>query len=295
MSVWTRKKERGSESLIRLIAWLAKMIGRPVCRVLLHPIAFYFVLTDATARKASIEFLSTLQKRKAGWWDVHRHLYHFAATLLDRVYMAAGEFHRFELRIIGREIAEEALAQGRGLLLLGSHLGSFDLMLLAQREMSAHRVSVMMRVDPRARVRRIAGIDDEAFDVIQTGRADSYVRAHEALEEGRVVAILADRVEGGAHRTASFLGRPAALPLAPHVLAARTGAPVMMFFGIYEGGNRYRIEFVEFGLSLPASSRGASLQPALDRYATLLGQYAQAWPLNWFNFYPYWLPVEDRE
>ena len=50
---------------------------------------------------------------------------------------------------------------GRGCLLLGSHLGSFDLLMLAQRSMDGRPVSVMMRVDPRARVRRIAGIDDQ--------------------------------------------------------------------------------------------------------------------------------------
>ena len=63
---------------------------------------------------------------------------------------------------------------------------------------------------------------------------------------------------------------PTALPVAPHVLAARSGAPVLMCFGLYEGGNRYRIEFVEFGPAAPAASRGAALQPVVDRYAALL-------------------------
>ena len=83
------------------------------------------------------------------------------------------------------------------------------------------------------------------------------------------------------------------MPVAPHVLAARSDAPVLMCFGLYEGGNRYRIEFVEFGPAAPAASRGAALQPVVDRYAGLLEQYARRYPLNWFNFYSYWTSGES--
>ena len=61
-----------------------------------------------------------------------------------------------------------------------------------------------------------------------------------------------------------------------------------MGFGLYEGGVRYRVEFVDFGAPAPAGSRGAALQPMVDRYAALLAGYARRYPLNWFNFYPFW-------
>jgi predicted LPLAT superfamily acyltransferase len=67
-----------------------------------------------------------------------------------------------------------------------------------------------------------------------------------------------------------------------------------MCFGLYEGDNRYRIEFVEFGPPPPPTSRGDQLQPAVDRYAAVLEQYARRYPMNWFNFYPYWTDAEQR-
>jgi predicted LPLAT superfamily acyltransferase len=60
------------------------------------------------------------------------------------------------------------------------------------------------------------------------------------------------------------------------------------------GRNRYRIDFVDFGPPPPRASRGAQLQPAVDRYAVVLEQYARRHPLNWFNFYPYWAAAESR-
>ncbi|WP_158289953.1 lipid A biosynthesis acyltransferase [Ramlibacter sp. WS9] len=293
MKRWSDKAERGSAWLIALIVWLARVAGRPLCRGLLYPIVFYFVATDATARRASAEFLATVNGRPARLRDIFAHIYSFAATLLDRVYMAAGEFDRFEVTIEGLPLVDRLTEGGRGCVLLGSHLGSFDLLMLAHRAMDGRPVSVMMQFDPRARLRRIAGIDEHALNVIALGRPESYLRAHEALERGEIVGLLADRVDGaGASLPAQFFGKRALLPVAPHVLAARAQAPVVMCFGLYEGGNRYRIEFAEFGPAAPGSARGAALQPVVDRYASLLEQYARRYPLNWFNFYPYWAASE---
>jgi predicted LPLAT superfamily acyltransferase len=287
--VWVAKAERGSTWLIRLIVWLARAVGRRFCRALLYPIVLYFVVTDPVARRGSREFLHAALGRPIRWTDVFRHLYSFAATLLDRVYMAAGEFDRFHVSVEGDALVRRALASGRGCLLLGSHLGSFDLMMLANKAFEGLPVNVMMHVDPRSRMRAIAGIDDRQARVIPLGRPDSFLRAFELLERGELVAVLADRVDdSGKSLDASFFGRPAPFPLGPHVLAARAGAPVVLGFGLYEGGADYRIEFVDFGTSAPADSRGATLQPAVDRYASLLEQVVRRHPMNWFNFYPYW-------
>lgn len=297
MTRWTARAERGSAALIHLIAWLARRAGRPLCRALLYPIVAYFMATDATARRASAEFLGAVNGRPARRCEVFAHLHHFAATLLDRVYMAAGEFDRFALEIDGLAQVDAALRQGRGCLLLGSHLGSFDLLMLAQRALDGRPVSVMMRIDPRSRLRRIAGVDDAdpGFGVIALGRPDSYLRAHEALGRGEIVAVLADRVDDGAaagsktrRLPARFFGRQTWLPTAGHVLAARSAVPVLMCFGLYQGGNRYRIEFADFGPAAAADCRGAAFQPVVDRYAARLEAAARRHPLNWFNFYPYW-------
>ncbi|MEO6032181.1 MAG: hypothetical protein ABIP61_09810 [Burkholderiaceae bacterium] len=286
--LWKSKAERGSAGLIRLIVWLARSVGRPFCRVLLYPAVLYFLITDATARRASREFLSAAQDRPASWTDVFAHLRWFATTLLDRVYMASGEFERFHVTVEGDALVRDALNAGKGCVLLGSHLGSFDLLMLANQALNNRPITVLMNHDPRARLRGLAGIDDSKLRIIALGRPDSFLRAYEVLEGGGIVAALADRTGGASHLQSDFFGQPAAFPIGPHVLAARAGAAVLMCFGLYEGGANYRIEFVEFGAAAPPASRGAALQPVVDRYASLLEQRARRTPKNWFNFYPYW-------
>lgn len=288
MQSWKAKGERGSAWLIHLIAWLARAIGRPCCRALLYPIVLYFVVTDATARRASREFLSAAYGRPGRWIDAFRHLYCFAATLLDRVYMASGDFDRFEVEVEGDALVAEALESGTGCVLLGSHLGSFDLMSLKNKVLHDRPITLLMRVDERARVRRIAGIDDDKLSIIPLGRFDSYLRAYDVLVKGGVVVALADRTENASSLRSAFFGRAAPFPVGPHALAARAGAKVLMGFGLYEGSSRYRIEIVECGPAAPTGSRGAALQPVVDRYAALLEQYARRYPMNWFNFFPFW-------
>lgn len=283
---WTDKAERGSPFLIGLIAWLARTAGRSFCRFLLYPIVLYFVVTDRMARSASFEFIKAVKGRPARISEVFNHIYCFAATLLDRVYMANNDFQHFEVTIENQHLIEDALKQDKGCVLLGSHLGSFDLMILATRSMGSCPLNILMRVAPRARLRRIAGIDDSTHNVIPLGRPNSFLLAFDMLAKGEAVATLADRVEGHSSLSTKFFGRSVNMPIAPYVLAARSGAPLLACFGLYEGNNRYRIKFIETGICLETSS--VNFQNSVDRYAQILEEQAKKYPMNWFNFYSYW-------
>lgn len=286
--IWSAKAERGSDCMIRLIVWLARSVGRRFCLILLYPIVLYFLITDPIARNASKEFLSIVRGRPASVRDVFRHLYCFATTLLDRVYMANNEFDRFAVTIENQHLVNQLLGQGKGCVILGSHLGSFDFMMLATRSMDPRPLNIMMRVDPSAKLRRIAGIDDPAIHIIPLGTPKSLLVAYDALIQGGLVATLADRAQGHSNLAVEFFGRNVMMPVSPYILAARSGAPMLACFGLYEGGNRYRIKFIEIEKTPDANSRGIALQPFARHYASMLEEQTRLYPMNWFNFYPYW-------
>src|SRR6266513_1723154 len=123
---WTTLPERGTPASLRVIAWVAVHIGRPAARLLLYPITLYFVITACSARRRSREYLKRLRGASVHWWDVFRHFHCFAATILDRVYLLRGEFDRFRVTVHGKEILHRQIESGKGTMLLGSHLGSFE-------------------------------------------------------------------------------------------------------------------------------------------------------------------------
>jgi predicted LPLAT superfamily acyltransferase len=125
---WASVPELGTPASVQALAWIAMHIGRRAARLLLYPIILYFVITAGAARRTSCEYLKRMRGGSAHWWHVFRHFYCFAATILDRVYLLRGEFTRFGVTVHGKEILQSQIESGRGSILLGSHLGSFEVL-----------------------------------------------------------------------------------------------------------------------------------------------------------------------
>src|SRR5919206_1468630 len=127
-ALWTREPERGSRFLLRLMVRITLGLGWRVGHALLYPITAYFLLSSARARAASREFLALALGRQPGLADLFRHFFTFASTILDRVFLLTGRTEGYEVRVEGLERLEARIAEGRGCLLLGSHLGSFEVL-----------------------------------------------------------------------------------------------------------------------------------------------------------------------
>ena len=110
-------------------------------------------------------------------------------------------------------------------------------------------------------------IADTVIDAGQDGPT-LVLAIQQAIEEGAIVALLVDRDQPGepAQRRA-VPGRSAALPTAPWLIAAVLGAPVVLAFGLYRGGNRYDLIFESFSegirASRPEAPRRCRAHPAL--------------------------------
>lgn len=278
---WRDRPERGSRWLKRLIIWLALHAGRSVGRVLLIPICAYFLATAPVARRASREFLTRALGRPATLADNYRHLIVFATTLLDRVFLLHGRHAELDIRVTGEAYFDAALAQGRGCLLLGSHLGSFEMLGVMGHVDRGLKVNMVMHLDDSAGLRSLlAGSAIEIpYNIIPLGEPGSMLRVRDCLERGEVVGILADRVYGEERaRPIPFLGSPARFSLSPFRLARLTRVPVVAVYGIYRGGRNYEILFTP----LPS--------PEPEPYVEALERQARDAPYNWFNFYDYWAP-----
>ena len=67
-------------------------------------------------------------------------------------------------------------------------------------------------------------------------------------------------------------------------------APVVLFFGLYRGGNRYDVRLESFGgeARVPQDCRDADLTQDVKRYVGRLEDVCRLAPDNWFNFYDFW-------
>ena len=102
-SGWSADPERSNLWLLRTMRWIAIRAGRPLARVVLHPITLYFLLANGSARRASSSYLGRVLGRPARWPDVYRHIHRFAATVLDRVYFLQERCDPFQMASTGAD------------------------------------------------------------------------------------------------------------------------------------------------------------------------------------------------
>ena len=290
---WVSMPERGTPASLGVIAWIANHVGRPLARAFLFPITIYFLVTARAARRASYEFLKRARGGSVHWWNVWRHFYYFAATILDRVYLLRGEFDRFDVTIHGKDLIERQSDHGKGCILLGSHLGSFEVLRALGVTQRGFSLKVLMNTVHNQNISRLLdGLNSTIADtVIAPDRPDTLIRARESLDAGYFLGMLGDRVFGADKTTScNFLGAPATLPAGPILLAAVMHCPVILFFGLYRGGNRYDIHFEHFAdeIVLNREHRTEDIQLWMQRYVARLEYYARTAPYNWFNFFSFW-------
>ena len=290
---WASLPERGTPLSLRAIAWIAIHIGRWGARLLLYPITLYFVITAHAARRTSYEYLKRLRGEPVHWWHVFHHFHCFAATILDRVYLLRGEFERFRVTVHGKEILHRQIESGKGSVLLGSHLGSFEMLRALGVMQRSVPLKVLMDAEHNQNITRFFDALNPtiAETVIAPDRPDTLIRVKENLDAGCFIGMLGDRVSGGDKTTqCEFLSAHATFPAGPVLVAATMRCPVILFFGLYRGGNSYEIHFEHFAdeIILDRNHRARDIQLWMQRYAQRLEHYARLAPYNWFNFYPFW-------
>lgn len=290
---WLRQRERGNRIAYEFMVWAGLQLGRSASRALLYPICAYYTLYPQKASKGSRYFLERALGRPVGVRDVFRRYHCFASTLLDRVFLLAGQHNRFDIAAHGTEAVLARVHQGQGCILFGSHLGSFEIVrayACSRRELLIkvlmHEENAPLMTDVLGRLN--PGVADT---VIPTGAPDSMLRVKECLDKGGLVGILCDRVvQSDKGASCKFLNKVVTFPTGPVLLASILNVPVFLFFGLYHGGKRYDIHFELFAerIAIDSRERVRDVQMWTQRYAERLEHYCRLAPYNWFNFYDYW-------
>ena len=300
-NTWKQRREGGGWFAIWLIRAIGCYGGRPLARLCLYPITLYFLLRRADERRDSRAYLTRVFGRPAGLRHVARHIHTFACTILDRVFLLSEEFRRFEVRVQGLDGLEAQLAQGRGVLLFGSHLGSFEaLRVLARRRPDVKIRVVLDKAHNPSMTQLLDALNPEiaagVIDASQDGPS-LMLAIKQAADEGALISLLVDRTHPGAPvQVAQFFGQPAEFPVSPWLIASVLKLPISLGFGLYRGGNRYDLLFESFsddGIDLPRRGRSVLLASLVQRYAARLEHHARRAPYNWFNFYDFWNLHED--
>lgn len=293
-TTWLNTAERGTILGIRIVFFMATVFGRAPTRLLVRGIALWYALLDRPSRKASREWFLVINGTPPSWRMIYGHILRFAQTALDRIFLLRGKTSVFRVTRTGRHHLDQAQEAGKGAVLLGAHLGSFEAMragadkddvpvnILGHFENARMVNALFERLNPQVAARVIH---------IESNSVDFIFKVQQRIEAGEFVAILGDRT-GLNEKTVAveFFGRPARFPVGPFLLASILKCPVLLTFGLYREPNRYDLHCEPFAdrLELPRKNRQAILREHVQRFALRLEDYCRKAPDNWFNFYDFW-------
>jgi predicted LPLAT superfamily acyltransferase len=270
-----------------------RLLGLRITRALAVPVALVCASVSPDAA-ATMDFHRRVFGPQPWWkrrWLVFKHFLSFGRALIDRTAILAGDTRRFSFSFDGENYLRDAVAEGRGVLLLTAHLGNWE---AAGALLSRLNVPINVTGFDRetAAVRELLNRASKAtFRLLPlTGSPTDAIPLVAALRRGEVVAMLGDRPYGSPSAEVPFLGGTAAFPIGAYMLAAIAGAPLVPVFSLSEPGGRYHF----FGFPPqrprlpPHDQRDAWLRDCAARFAADLEIILRRDPLQWYNFFPFW-------
>ncbi|HKP94988.1 MAG TPA: acyltransferase [Fibrobacteria bacterium] len=297
---WADKAEIGSAWGMRFLFEVSRRLGRGPFRIALVPVVLYFFLTRKSKRDASRQYLERLgafrgSKGKPSCFSVFRHFLVSGEGILERILAWDPKSAPPRIARHGREAVARHLDRGRGVLLIGSHLGNMEVArhLAASERKVPVNVLVHTKHNPRfiSLMRRINPDSQASLLQVSEMSPATAMLLKEKVDKGEVVLIAGDRVplDGKGVVRAPFLAHPAPLPIGPYVLASVLECPVFLFFCLGRGG-AYDIHYEPFSerVVLNRNTRREDLAALAGRYAERLSYYCTLAPLLWGNIYRFW-------
>jgi predicted LPLAT superfamily acyltransferase len=277
-----------------------RLFGRLPFRLCLYPVVFFYWLTRASARRASLDYLRRL--RAAGalaviptWRTSLRHFACFAETLLDKTLAMSGRYPQERVRFEGREEIVADLQSGRGAMIITAHLGCLELLQATASLRPGLKINILVHTAHAQRFNRILARlnPDSQVQLLQVTEfsVPQAMMLVERVAAGEVVAIAGDRIPVTGDRTLTlpFLGAPAVFPAGPYLMASVLACPVYLLSCLHDGDG-YRARMCKFAerVQLPRNSRAASMQAHAGIFVAWLEERLRESPFDWFNFYPFW-------
>jgi predicted LPLAT superfamily acyltransferase len=273
---------------------LIRLLGRRWAYAWLVLVAAYFTVACPRAYRASVQYLQRVLGPAPFWKRpvlVYRHFFAYGVSLLDRLAVIMGRA-KLDCQIEDDSKFLEFLNRGQGIILVGAHLGNWELGGHVLGRLGKP-VNLVVLEKETASLRQLfdRALAAKQFRLLTTDEHPLRgIPALAALRRGEIVALHGDRSFGGADLAVPFLGGHARFPIGPYVLAAISGAPIFQVFGVRERMGHYRFfsdppEFVSRDV---LRNRTERLQPLVTAYARRLAMLARQYPFQWCNFYPFW-------
>lgn len=180
---------------------------------------------------------------------------------------------------------EEVMARGKGCLMVGAHLGNFEvagrwlvpkgyeLIALARESRDQRTTEIMTRARERSGIK-----------VITLRQSLKPVLA--GLKRNALIAIICD--QNASDVFVPFFGRLTGTADGPAKLALRTGAPLLFFYCVRDGSGAYRVGTEGHLFAERTGDEQADVERVMTEVNARLERMIRRWPEQWLWFHDRW-------
>ncbi len=278
---------------IRTLAWLSQRMPVSVGYWVANRVGDCVYLTWRRGRENAIDNMRHVLGSRSSEWEVRRvarrAFRNYHKDMLDFLRLPQLDPSALErqVHVEGWEYLEQALVVGKGVLLVGSHFGNWDLagLVVASRGYPVNAIADSFGskrldewiVDSRRR---------RGINVIAPGVALRSI--YQALKRNEVVGIILDRPAGEDGLPVRFFGEMACWPTGPATLALRTGAPVLVGYLLRQPDGKF------YGKLQPVPGLGIDDREGMDittgtqAIVHAVEEHIRRCPEQWYMFRRMW-------
>ncbi len=307
-----------SDFPIKLLICMVKILPFPLLAFFVPFVSlFYFVFSPRARCEAAryqrqlISFSGRTVLRRP---NPYAQITSFALCLVEKVSAWSGKASLDNVLFHDDDVVElkERLSEGKGAVLVGSHLGNLELLrclasygqtgvdrmvpvtAIMDMQVTSHFTQSVNRLNSRYRLNVISA-SDVGLDSLESLQA--------TLDAGGLVVIAGDRTSAtspGRSIRADFLGREAPFPYGSFLLASLLDVPVYFVFSLREKGSFFHPAYNMFvtrsdtKFDCPRGERKLRIQSMCRQFVRLMEGYCLAYPYQWYNFFDFWL-FPERE
>ena len=293
-------KQLGSEWGYRAFYLLIRLGGYRAAYALLHIVCACYVLFWPQVRRSCVPYLTHRFPHSVGFtrlWQQYKMVDSFGQTMVDRAIVGSLGAEQIHVSLQGRQQLLKVRDQGRGMILLMSHVGSWQ---LAMSAMGALNEPIHMVMHGHASSFERHDYEQDSGEVKQEapyrvidpqGYLGGAFEMLGVLKQGGILSVMGDRVPEHEKNClqVAFLGQQVSLPMSAYHLASSTGVPLVVLTSRKCSATSYEMVVADV-INVPEGlgRRPEVFVPYAQRYAEILEKYCQEHPYQFFNFFNMW-------
>jgi KDO2-lipid IV(A) lauroyltransferase len=194
--------------------------------------------------------------------------------------------------LINPEVAREALASGKGLILMTGHFGAWEFVVSALSLNLGFPIIAIAQPQRNRHIDAVITANRNRFGSGTVTMRQSVREAYQLLLDGKAVAMLGDQSGPKESVFVDFFGRPAATHRGAAAFSLKAGSPIVMFFLIRRPDGRYEARFEEVSREGLEGTDDERILELTRRHTAVLERFIRHYPDHWLWMHKRWKHTE---